>query len=153
MFGQNKKKLKILKLSRDVRYLQKVALKRIQKCLLFNLKMTVEQSKRRGFLTLTFIVKSFKIVENKIYKTNLLIWTGLHHSVPKYLKESNVQFISLCSFIIEDSVFDVTKKKSKHFYSLLLNKKGQLPNMASKLQNDFNFTSEQLQKCVIYLIK
>ena len=27
MFGQNKKKLKILKLSRDVRYLQKVALK------------------------------------------------------------------------------------------------------------------------------
>ena len=72
--------------------------------------------------------------------------TGLRHSVPKYLKESNVLFISLCSFIIEDRVFDVTKKKSKHFYSLLLNKKGQLPNMARKLQNDFNFTSEQLQQ-------
>ena len=27
LFGENKKKLKILKLSRDVRYLQKVALK------------------------------------------------------------------------------------------------------------------------------
>lgn len=53
---------------------------------------------------------SFKIIENKIYKTNFLIWTGLRHSVPKYLKESNVQLIPLCSFIIEDSVFDVTKK-------------------------------------------
>ena len=89
---------------------------------------------------------SFKIIENKIYKTNLLIWTGLRHSVPKYLKESNVQLIPLCSFNIEDSAFDVTKKKSKHSYSLLLNKKAQLPNMARKLQNDFNFTSEQLQQ-------
>ena len=32
--------------------------KRIQKFLLFNLKMTVERSKRRLFVTLTFIVKS-----------------------------------------------------------------------------------------------
>ena len=32
--------------------------KRIQKFLLFNLKMTVERSKRRCFLTLTFLVKS-----------------------------------------------------------------------------------------------
>ena len=88
---------------------------------------------------------SFNIIENKIYKTNFLIWTGLRHSVPKYLKESNLQLIPLCSFIIKDRVFDVTKKKSKHFYSLL-NKKAQLPNMAKKLQNDFNFTSDQLQQ-------
>ena len=40
----------------------------------------------------------------------------------------------------------MTKKKSKHFYSLLLNKKAQLPNMARKLENDFNFTSDQLQQ-------
>ena len=89
---------------------------------------------------------SFKIIENKINKTNFLIWTGLRHSVPKHLKESNVESTSLCSFIIEDNVFDVTKKKSKHFYSLLLNKKAQLPNMARKLQNEFNFTSAQLQQ-------
>ena len=89
---------------------------------------------------------SFKITENKIYKTNFLIWTGLRHSVPKHLKESNVQLISLCSFITEDSVFGVTKKKSKHFYSLLLDKKKQLPNMARKLLNDFNFTSDQLHQ-------
>ena len=31
--------------------------KRIQKCLLFNLKITVERSKRRYFLTLTFLVR------------------------------------------------------------------------------------------------
>ena len=42
----------------------------------------------------------------------------------------------------------MTKKKSKHFYSLLLNKKAQLPNMARKLQNDFNFMSDQLQQMV-----
>ena len=89
---------------------------------------------------------SFKIIENKINKTNFLIWTGLRHSVPKHLKESNVQSTSLCSFIIEEDVFDVTIKKSKHFYSLLLNKKAQLPNMARKLQNEFNFTSAQLQQ-------
>ena len=63
---------------------------------------------------------SFKIIENKIYKTNFLIWTGLRHSVSKHLKESNVQSTSLCSFIIEDNVFDVTKKKkhniSTHYY-------------------------------------
>ena len=58
---------------------------------------------------------SFKIIKNTINKTNFLVWTGLRHSVPKHLKESNVQSTSLCSFIID--VFDVTKKKSKHFYS------------------------------------
>ena len=91
---------------------------------------------------------SFKMIKSKKNKTNFLIWTGLRHSVPKRLKQSNVQLISLCSFIIEDSVFEVTKKKSKHFYSLLLNKKVQLPNMATKLQNDFNFMSDQLQQMV-----
>ena len=35
--------------------------KRIQKFLLFNLKMTVERSKRRYFLTLTFLVKSLGV--------------------------------------------------------------------------------------------
>ena len=42
--------------------------KRIQKFLFFNLKMTVERSKRR-FLTLTFIVK--------IEVTNLEFWCGI----------------------------------------------------------------------------
>ena len=60
---------------------------------------------------------SFKIIENKINKTNFLIWTGLQHSVPKHFKESNVQSTSRCSFTIEDNVFSVTKKKSKHFYT------------------------------------
>ena len=63
---------------------------------------------------------SFNIIETKIYKTNFFIWTGLRYSVPKHLKESNVQSTSLCSFIIEDTVFDVTKKKSKHFYSFII---------------------------------
>ena len=40
----------------------------------------------------------------------------------------------------------MTEKKSKHFCSLLLNKKAQLPNMARKLQNEYNFTSAQLKQ-------
>ena len=60
---------------------------------------------------------SFKIIENKIYKTNFLIWTGLRHSVPKYLKESNVQLIPLCSFIIEDLMSQKRNQNiSTHYY-------------------------------------
>ena len=57
---------------------------------------------------------SFKIIENTINKTNFLVWTGLRHSVPKPLKESNAQSTSLCSFIIDDNVFDVTKKRNQN---------------------------------------
>ena len=89
------------------------------------------------------LLRSLRIKYTKVF---FLIWTGLRHSVPKHVTESNVQSTSLCSFNIEDSAFDVTKRKSKPFYSLLLNKKAQLPNMAKRLQNDFNFTSDQLQQ-------
>ena len=47
--------------------------------------------------------------------------------------------------MIEDNVFDVLKKKSKDYYSLLVGKKAQPPNIGHKLQNNFNFSVDQLK--------
>ena len=47
-------------------------------------------------------------------------------------------------FVIDDNIFDVTTKKSKEFYALLIKQKAQLPYIASKLQSDFNLTNDQL---------
>ena len=44
------------------------------------------------------------------------------------------------------SPLGVTTKKSKEFYALLIKDKAQLPYIAYKLQNDFNFTSDQLKQ-------
>ena len=98
---------------------------------------------------------SFKIIENKINKTNFLICTGLRHSVPKHLKESNVQSTSLCSFIIEDNVFDLTKKKekSKHFYSLLLKKRRNSLIWPESCKMNLISRVLSYNKCLICLIK
>ena len=60
----------------------------------------------------TDATKSFKIVSSKISKTNFLIWAGLRHSVPSYLKTdtSVPSEISLC-LTIENIDFDVLQKK------------------------------------------
>ena len=56
--------------------------KRIQKFLLFNLKMTVERSKRRCFLTLTFIVMKFvyyiQLYNNPSYSRIFLMGARLY---------------------------------------------------------------------------
>ena len=69
---------------------------------------------------------SFTIVSNKISKINYLNWAGLHHSVPKHLKNSNC----LCSEIslIIKRIIAQCPKKSKH------------------LCQDFNLTQDQLKK-------
>ena len=44
------------------------------------------------------------------------------------------------SFKIDCSLFDVTKKKSKDYYSLFVRKKACFPNNARKLKCEFNLT-------------
>ena len=39
-----------------------------------------------------------------------------------------------------------SEKKSKHYYSLLIGKKVQLPSAATKLQKEFNFSIDQLKQ-------
>jgi len=50
------------------------------------------------------------------------------------------------SFKIDCSLFDVTKKKSKDYYSLFVRKKACFPNNVRKLKCEFNLTDEALKK-------
>ena len=73
------------------------------------------------------------------------MWTGLRHSVPPDLKDTNCHcMIRNPSFNYSNCSFDVTKKKSKEYYTLLVNTKAQLPNHAASLKRDFNFSENQL---------
>ena len=43
-------------------------------------------------------------------------------------------------------VFDITKKRSKHYYPLSINKKAQFPSTFNKLRGEFHFSIDSLQK-------
>ena len=77
-------------------------------------------------------------------KTNFLTWAGLRHAVSRELNNMILP-ISLLSFVIDNNVFDIIKK-SKHYYSLLINKKAQFPSAFNKLQGEFHFSIDSLQK-------
>ena len=56
---------------------------------------------------------------------------------------------------INNEEFDITKRKSKDYYSLLIKKKACFPNFAQKLKSDFNLSNEDLRKhfsCPILLL-
>ena len=42
--------------------------------------------------------------------------------------------------------FDLSKKKSKDYFSLLLSARARFPNHAINLTDDFNFTKDQLKQ-------
>ena len=57
-----------------------------------------------------------------------------------------MSLISSPSCVINGNVFDITKKKSKHNYSLLINRKAQFPSAFKKLQGEFHFSIDSMQK-------
>ena len=90
-------------------------------------------------------VQSFNKATRNIARNNILIWTGLRHSVPSDLRHINSHhMITNPSFKYSNCLFDVTKKKSKEYYTLLASTKAQLPNHAANLKWDFNFSENQL---------
>ena len=90
---------------------------------------------------------AYNHLSNKINKTNILQLAGLRRSIPSPLRDKDwLPSINPPTFVIDDNIFDVTTKKSKEFYALLIKDKAQLPYIAYKLQNDFNFTSDQLKQ-------
>ena len=91
---------------------------------------------------------SYNYFSNKIDKSNFLQWAGLRHSVPSHLKKINLNTstISPSQLLIGNKIFDTKDKKSKDYYSLLVSKKAQLPNIVHKLKIDFNFTTQQLKE-------
>ena len=90
-------------------------------------------------------IDSYSCFSNKIAKSNFLQWAELRHSVPSHLKEISPDTTSP-SLLIGNKIFDIKDKKSKDYYSLLVSKKAQLPNIIHKLKSDFNFTTQQLKE-------
>ena len=97
--------------------------------------------------------ESFNIIKNRVEKTNFLTWAGLRHAVPCELKNNTMSPISSSSFVFNNNVFDITKNKSKHYYSLLINKKAQFPSAFNKLQGEFQFSIDSLQNVFMLLRK
>ena len=77
--------------------------------------------------------------------TNFLVWAGLRHSIPHSLRSSTYNAaIGPLQLILEDNIFDVSKKKSKDYYKALVGRKAQFPKSINKLQNNFNLLLQQL---------
>ena len=70
------------------------------------------------------ITDSFSYFSNENYKINFPQWAGLRYSIPSHLKTNNVTVSTESpSFLIENNIFDVTVKRSKDYYSLLVTEK------------------------------
>jgi len=95
----------------------------------------------------TDTANSFKIISSKISKTNFLTWAGLRHPVPLHLKtkESTPSEISLL-VMIEGKDFDVLRKKSKDYYTLIKNSKAKLPKNSQHLRKTSNLSEDHLKK-------
>ena len=89
--------------------------------------------------------ESFNIIRNRIDKTNFLIWAGLRHAVPRELKNNTTPHTISLSFAINNNVLDIFKKRSKHYYSLLISEKAQPPSAVNKLQDEFHLSIDSLQ--------
>ena len=89
---------------------------------------------------------SFSLISNRISKTNFLVWAGLQHSIPSIFKNgTHKSTTGELSLKIDDNIFDVTKKKSKDYYTLLVSRKALFPTIVNKLQNEFHFTLEEVK--------
>ena len=91
-------------------------------------------------------VNSFDIIRKKNKKANFLTWTGLRHSIPSNFKTTDHRLDRrLPYFKCNSNIFDISKKKSKDFYSLIVSRKAQPPSNAKKLRQNFNLTEEELK--------
>ena len=78
------------------------------------------------------ITESFNTISKKIDKTNFLVRAGLRHAIPSHLKSKsktdNHTFLAgPPSMIINNNAFDILRKKSKDYYTLIISKKAQFP--------------------------
>ena len=95
-------------------------------------------------------LNSYNIISKHVGKVNFLTWAGLRHAIPSHLKMSNFTFMtSPSSLVINGKAFNVLKKKSKDYYSLLLSKKAQFPNGGLTLKHECDLTGDDLQKAYI----
>jgi len=84
-------------------------------------------------------IDSYNVILNIINKTNFLVWAGLRHAVPSHLKTNTNPVLEISqSLKINNKVFDVLEKTSKHYYTLIISTKAKFPNNAQVLKRDFN---------------
>lgn len=97
------------------------------------------------------IEESFNCVTRKLSKTNLLMWAGLRHSIPINLKLDTPQNSPAPTPIlkIKNNTFDVTEKKSRDYYNLLISNKAQFPNATINLRSEFHLSIDQLKQVFI----
>lgn len=89
-------------------------------------------------------INSFNIIREKNKKANFLTWTGLRHSIPSNLKTAEHRLDRrLPYFKRKNVIFDISKKKSKDCYSLIVSRKAQPPSNAKKLRQNFNLTDHE----------
>ena len=97
---------------------------------------------------------SFSYFAKTISKINILQWAGLRHSIPDFLKGDFSSPLSTTpSFLIHNNIFDVTKKKSKDYYLLLVTEKAQPPNITHKWKSDLNLSDDNLRELFCYLTR
>ena len=90
---------------------------------------------------------SFDYFAKQISKINILQWAGLRHSILDFLKgDYTSPPLTSPSFLIHDNIFDVTKKKSKDYYLLLVTEKAQPPNNIQKWKSNFNLSDDNLRE-------
>ena len=88
---------------------------------------------------------SFHLILEKISRTNFLVLAGLRHSIPHCLRSSSYNAaIGPLQLILEDNIFNVSKKKSTDYYKVLVWRKAQFPKSINKFQNNFNLSLQQL---------
>ena len=85
-------------------------------------------------------------------KINILQWAGLRHSISDFLRGDYTSPhytsppLNSPSFLIHNNIFDVTKKKTKDYYLLLVTEKAQPPNIIHKWKSDFNLLEDNLRE-------
>ena len=97
-------------------------------------------------------IDSFNSAKGKGLKdTNYLTWTAIRCSVPKYLKNLNVDrnVLRTLEFKCGDKSFDPTSSKSRNFYALFSQDKAKHSRGFCKLMSNFSLSEEETCKAFI----
>ena len=99
------------------------------------------------FYLILIVTTLSAFLQKKLVKSAFFSGQAINmHSVPDFLKGSYTSpQLTSPSFLIHSNIFDVAKKKSKDYYSLLVTEKAQPPNIIDKWKSDFNFSDDHLR--------
>ena len=98
--------------------------------------------------------ESFNCIKRKVGKTNLLMWAaGLRHSIPINLKlqvDSPQKSLAPTPILKrKNNTFDVSERKSRDYYKVVISNKAQFPNAINYLVSEFHLSADQLKKVFI----